>query len=435
MKTFLKALLYLLGFPLMIGAMVYVSLPILEAGKTYGFWIFAGIAVVVLMGILYMIVALVTWSVSRKAKTLTKVRKATAAFVIFALLLTTGVWLAIDRFVPDILDDATSGTITYDDLRDDYMAHAEYHELLLTKFIKMNVANGNLASLTEEQYLAEGYKNEEVKNLIHYNFKSLYKDGYSSFTDAGPWLDIANDSRMTLPTIVHLVINNRKESTEDPDIEDIGFYYGGEGRAAAGKTDSPIKWTILDMQEGDLSFEFVLPESIGSYLDLLLLDPTLIPQLLTAVNSSIKEEALAGSVITIGLKIIGDKDIEKDPTLVKGTMKISITPASEARGVWDYMHMAWLDSNHMLFAVISLFPARRIMFVFAGLIIILTLLIGFIRESEFKKRMPVKAAAPAAGQRKVVPEGKTSTPYVKAYFSNYGTYYDPRERPYQPARR
>jgi hypothetical protein len=434
MKTFVKILLYLFGFPLMIGAMVYVSLPILEAGKSYGILIYAGVIVVALMGLLYLIVALVTWNVSRKAKSITKVRKATAAFVIFALILTTGVWLAIDRFVPDILDDATSGTITYDDLRDDYMAHAEYHELLLTKFIKMNVKNGNLTSLTEEEYLAQGYKNEEVRNLIHHNFKSLDKDGYCSFTDAGPWLDLANDSRMTLPVVVHLVINQRKESTEDPEIEDIDFYYGGEGRAAAGLTDSPIRWTILDMQEGELTFEFAIPEGFDSYLSLL---QPLLPEILRALNKSIKDEALAGSVITIGMKIIGDEDVAQDPSLVAGTMKITITPASEARGVWDYMHMAWLDSNHLLFAVISLFPARRIMFAFAGLIVLLSLMIGFVRESEFKKRMGIQSspdsATPPYTPRKIVTDDNVSTPYVKAYFSNYGTYYDPRQKP-QPRR-
>jgi len=433
MKSFVKVLLYLLGFPLMIAAMVYVSLPIFEAGKTYGLMIYAGIGVVALMGLLYLIVALVTWGVSRKAESLTKVRKATAALVIFALLLTTGVWLAIDRFVPDILDDATSGTVTYDDLREDYLAHSEYHGLLLTKFIEMNVKNGNLKSATREEYLAEGYKNEEVKNLIHYNYQSLLEDGYNSFTEAGPWLDMANDDRMTVPAIVHLVINQRKESNEDPEVDDISFYYGGEGRAEAGLTDSPIRWTILDMQEGELSFELNLGEDIFTYLAIgELLDTKFLEHALAALNKSIPDEAVAGSVINIGVTITDADAVSADPSLVLGTIKIEITPASEARGVWDYMHMAWLDSNSLLFAVISLFPARRIMFLFAGLIILLSLLIGFIRESEFKKRMAgktPKSVAEQVGQRRIILDDNTATPYVSAYFSNHGTYYDPREKP------
>ena len=44
MKTFFKVLMYILGFPLMIGAVVYASWPIIEAGKTFGIYIFAGTA-------------------------------------------------------------------------------------------------------------------------------------------------------------------------------------------------------------------------------------------------------------------------------------------------------------------------------------------------------------------------------------------------------
>ena len=87
----------------------------------------------------------------------------------------TGVWFAVDQVLPDILDDATSGTITYEDVMYDYINKAEYHNLLLTKFIEMNLANGNLNEAYREQYFEEGYRNEEVKNLIHTNYKSLQR--------------------------------------------------------------------------------------------------------------------------------------------------------------------------------------------------------------------------------------------------------------------
>ena len=441
MKTFLKVILYLLGFPLMIGAVVYVSLPILEAGKTYGIWIYGGIGVTALIGLIYLAVGLITWNASRKAKTLAGIRKATAALVICAVLLTTGIWFAIDMALPPILDDATSGTILYEDVRDDYIAKSEVHGLLLTKFIEMNVANGNLTQLSLEQYLAEGYGNEEVKNLIHDNFQSIDQDGYATFK--GPWVDLASDDRMTIPTIVHLVINDRYESTEDPLKEDVIFIYKGEGREEAGTVESPIKWTVLDMQEGVLSFDIdalsmmsgLTDEGLTSLLEMILTDEDtaagieeMLAPILGAVNDAITDEALAGSVITVDVNIVTDSDVEIDESLKKGTINIAIVPANESRGVWDYMNMAWLDSNNLLFTVISLFPARRIMLVFGGLVVILSLIIGAIRESQYKKNLvlpaPQQQAMPyparATVSKKMAKE--YSSPYMKACYRSFNNY-------------
>lgn len=436
MKTFFKVLMYILGFPLMIGAVVYASWPIIEAGKTYGIYIFAGIGLTVVLGLLYLVAGLITWNASRKAKTVTAIRKATAALVICGVVLTTGVWFAVDQVLPDILDDATSGTITYEDVMYDYINKAEYHNLLLTKFIEMNLANGNLNEAYREQYFEEGYRNEEVKNLIHTNYKSLNEDGFNTFV--GPWLDLANDDRMTIPTIVHLVINDRLESTEDPEKEDIIFIYKGEGREAAGKTESPIRWTILDMQEGALTFDLEVVKMISgmeegqlkTILTNLLttnqgvtLGENLINNILKALNAAIKDEALAGSVITIGVDIIAPNEAEEKGAN-PGTVSISITPASESRGVWDYTHMAWLDSNHLLFMVITLFPARYIILCFSGLIVILSLIIGVIREKQYGKKI-VEAAAeeeekPAAAPQR--PEKEFFSPYIKACYASFNNF-------------
>lgn len=436
MKTFFKVLLYILGFPLMIAAVVYVSLPILDAGKTYGIYVYGGIAVTAVIGLLYIIVGLITWGTSRKAKTIAGIRKATAALVVAAVVLTTGVWFAIDKLMPDILDDATSGTILYEDVRDDYLARAEYHQLLLDKFIEMNVANKNLTSMTLEEYKEEGYRNEEVKTLLHENFVSIDQDGYASFV--GPWIDLANDSRMTIPTIVHLIINDRLESTENPDRESIIFIYKGEGREEADLTASPIRWTVLDMQEGALSFNIDALSMLSGLEDetlkglitgILTSEGTtnmiegFLEPILGALNDAIKDEALAGSVITIGVNIVSDSDILLDDSLVKGNINISITPANNSRGMWDYMHMAWLNSNDLLFLVISLFPARRIMLFFGGLVVILSLIIGAIRESQYKKNLviPAEATYPMGGSQQKA-EQEYFSPYIRAYHQSVNNF-------------
>lgn len=439
MKPFFKVLLYLLGFPLMVAAVAIVSLPIFEAGKTYGIWVFAGLAFTAIIGLIYVAVGLITWNASRKAKTLAKIRKATAALVICAVILTTGLWFAIDMLLPDILDDATSGTITYEDIREDYVAAGEYHGMLLDKFIEMNVANKNLTKMSLDAYKAEGYRNQEVKDLIHNNYKSINEDGFKTFV--GPWLDLANDDRMTVPTIVHLIINDRQESTEDPAIEDVIFVYKGEGREEADKVASPIKWTILDMQEGSLEFGFdaismlsgMDDEDMLNTLAGFLTDPTSVAILegalapiIEAVNNAITDEALAGSVISINVDLVPDS--EAGLTVHDGGLiDITITPANESRGVWDYMHMAWLDSNKLLFAVISLFPARRIMLFFGGLTVILSLIIGAIREKQYKGNLlpdpaPQKTQAPLLVRANDKAARDYSSPYMRACYRSFNNY-------------
>lgn len=401
MKTFLKVILYLIGFPLLLTFVALESVPVIKNGITY-WMVWGGVAVAGLMGLIYLITALVTWSVSRKAQTLKKIRKCTAALVIVGFICTTGLWIAVDIVLPPILEDGTDGTIEYEDLMDDYKATSDFHALLLSKFIKMNVANGNLTKLTEKQYLEEGARNEEVKNLIETNFKSIDQDGYQTFE--GPWLDLANDDRMTIPVVIHLVLNKRKVSTQP-------FIFSGEGREA--DPDAPINWTIIDMQEGALEFDLssiLNNESISGMKPLI---GMFLPEILGALNKAVAEDALAGSPIYI--------DLDLDTGIV------SITPAAESRGVWDYMHMAWLNSNDLLFLIISLFPLRSLFLMFGGVLVITSFLIGLIREKQYKKNLVAqKAVAAPAGKTDSYfshkdPEALVS-PYLKSYYQSLEDY-------------
>ena len=107
---------------------------------------------------------------------------------------------------------------------------------------------------------------------------------------------------------------------------------------------------------------------VGTIIDTL--SPMLVPLLYT-LNEAIADDALAGTPIYIGI----------DAT--EGTFAIKINSTVEARGMWDYKKSAWLNSNHLLFAVISLFPARQWLYIWGAIVIFSSLAIGALRLKEF----------------------------------------------------
>lgn len=63
-----------------------------------------------------------------------------------------------------------------------------------------------------KKYTDMGYKSEEVRSLVardgKYNmYDSLNLSGYESWV--GPWVDLANDKRMTIPVVLNLVLGQR----------------------------------------------------------------------------------------------------------------------------------------------------------------------------------------------------------------------------------
>lgn len=364
MKSALKILLYLLGFPVMVALVVLTSLHHVENAASYGIYAYGGIAVSVLLLVLYLVVGLITWATSRKAKTIKAIRISTAVLVLFSVFLTTGVWFAIDNVLPPILDDATDGTILFEDVVENFNAKSDVHKKLLDDFINMNCDNGNLDKSMRDQYLEEGYKNEEVKKLIHQNFTALHEDGYVTFR--GPWLDFANSSRMTIPAVVHLIIDRRPI----PEEELHPFILNGE--------EVFLTWSILDMTPDPIEID--LSGILGDASGILNLIQPYMKDLHSVINNAIQDENVANAKITISL------DTESG--------KLSVKQSSKERGVFDYQNMAWFNSNNLLMLVISLFPMRHIVYVFGGIVAILSLLIGMIREKQYGAKLLKKEAAP-----------------------------------------
>ncbi len=384
MKKIAKLLLFLLGAPLMLALVVLSNMVLLQNNWTYGIYAWSGVAVAGLVFIVLTIIVIVTGKKCKKTNRRQVVRRCTGAMVLSSVILTAGVWGAIDIFVPGILADVTQGTIKSTDLIENYEDKSEEHAGYLTSFIEMNVANGNLTQYSEEEYQKMGYSCPEVVALVAQQCKSQDKVGYNVIKNNGPWLNMADGGRMTIGAVVHLVINERNYMLENDDGE--LYDVREEFKCKIGGEDYAVQWTIMDMTNpvnidlsgimGSISgFLPTVDAAFSKFGGLTGVTDTLTDVLYGAIG----QEEVAGSGIYVRVDLDGEED-EDGSTFIG----ISIQNVTEDRGVFDYKHTAWFQSNHLLVAVVNLYGIRHVMYFCAGFMAIFAVLLGFVRESEYK---------------------------------------------------
>lgn len=414
MKKVLCVLLHILGYPLLLAAVLYFNWNIIMTQtKNYGIFVFVGVIVAAVMAIIYYICyAAITSKKKKKRKT---IFNQTVRLCMVVVITMTGLWVVCDVALPDMLAGATSSTIYYEDLADGWDDRAEVNEDLLNKFIELSVKAGTLPydsskPLQEaiEYYQNAGY-NEAVSELSdnkHYGtigglfaiqYQSINSNGYQTFTH--PWIDFATSDRLTIPCLVHLLLDEReisqdtiknKDYTEYVETED-GIEVTSVFFAVCDKTTNTITlehvdWTVLDMLGTDnvVDLSSLLENGmVGEMLDLL--SATKIPDMLfTAVANSAAQEDLLGSSVKISYNYDGEQK----------TLELVLTPMNETRGVLGYQEMAWLDSNGLIYALVTLFSLRKIFLVFAAWGVVINLLIGLTRgmcKEEKEKRRRIDA--------------------------------------------
>ncbi len=346
MKKFLIAILGILGFPALLGYLGYKSYEMIMGGLSYGVFVFVGIIVTALFGLIYLFVCLGMRN-SAKKKNKKNLYHQTFVAMILCFCLLGGFWIALDVALPDFLADATSNTIYYEDLADDFEARSKVNEALLNEYIRRNVNNGNLSALTLEEYQKQGIKNAEVANMLKIQFESIDKAGFVTF--GGPNIDLALGDRMTISVLVHLLLDER----EVPEKE---YYLYNKTTKEISKT--PVNWNVLDMLGTPMAV-----------INLGTIEPGLQALLKTgmgAINSLLVAkltEDLTSSPIYLGI--------------VDG--ELLLIPSNESKGVLDYQSMAWLDSNGLIYAIVMLFSTRRLFLIWAAWMVLNNLLIGLLR--------------------------------------------------------
>ncbi len=349
MKKALQVILHILGFPALIALVVVINLPIIKGGISYGVMVFVGIIVAVVMALIYYIAFICVVKSKKKSKLKQTI---TLCLVIFFTL--CGFWIVVDFALPDFFADATSNTVYYEDLVDNYQARADVHVALKDEYIRRAYNAHNLpheneeGGYTLEEYQEQGVRNENVKKLLTIQFASIDSDGYASFVD--PWIGMANDDRLTIPTLIHLMTDDRTKNMENVDF---ALY-----DAALEKVkNDPVLWNVLDMMGKPMDIELNIGGEVGDLL------PAAIPLMSNDIA-----------------KIIGDKDILGSPIYISYNGKaITLTPSNESRGVLDYMSMAWLNNNGLLYAIVTLMSVRTVFLIFAGWMILTNFMIGLLR--------------------------------------------------------
>jgi len=336
-----------------------------------------------------------------------------------------------------------------------------------------------------KKYVSEGIKNEQVKKLIKAQYNSINDDAYTNYR--GPLVDFANGGRLTIPVLIHLLLDDKHPSVAP-------FYVGGEAQWEG------TNWVVLDLTPDPISMglpmdiqsliaEF-LPEYAGT-LALIFFDPVALVQseLLPSILSLIGDKNVLGAPIYLSLqstnedgklfinsisvydpdfklianKILDDEDFSYtsaylikngffvgDPDLLglglgESTIALKLIPSGAAsKGTLDYMAMAWLDSNALLVGIISLFHLRNILFAYSAVLVLIAMLTGLLRYAhygtgayeKYKEEKKNKRAAKKAGVPYVAPNSTPPQAQVMAAVprqaQQYGAYYGAPNYYYPP---
>ena len=208
---------------------------------------------------------------------------------------------------------------------------------------------------------------------------------------------MANDDRLTIPTLIHLLLDERDwdETIYTEGIEYKESMFGPttvldtQALLDDMKVNDEFKWNVLDMMGKPMEIELDLDN-----FDLGAID---------GLKPMLKGDTGLIGILKNDLADVVEK-ITGSPIYVSYDGKaIKLEPSNESRGVLDYMSMAWLDSNGLLYAIVALMSVRNVFLILGGWIILLNFVIGMLRgmgkeEKETKITAITKGgSAPAGG--------------------------------------
>ncbi len=434
-KAILRVLLHLIAYPAMVALILYLNWDIIDGQfVNYGIFTLVGVLIAaVMMLVFYIFYPIITRKKSKKSKLCQ-----TVCVILIPVLSLAGLWAGCDRYLPDFISDATSGTISYEDLAENnWKTRAQVNADLINDFIAMNVQIGTLPfpiGMEEEEEVIQYYQTvgldteievlveeecpyKTINELLAIQYQSIDGNGYTAFTD--PWIGFANGGRLTIPCLIHLILDKRTVNPKKVDLESPAVQYteNDDGTITVdqvlfatydeenGLYLADWQWTVLDMtgENTELALGDTLKgvKVLGemTIFDLIQmvygLNDDLIPNVLNDVSMIIADEDIAGSEIYI------QYDSE--------TGNLALVPANTARGVHGYMKMAWLDSNGLIYALVTLFSVRNVFIAFAGWIAFIMLLDAGLRgvckdEKQRRKKYLAQLDAAVKPQAPVEPE-------------------------------
>ena len=131
--TIAKVALHVVGFPVLFLVVLLINLEVIKGGISYGLPVFVSLIVTAVMAIIFY----ATYFLVRTKKS-RSIRNQHVIIAIVALCSLMGLWMVVDAFLPEPLETATSSTLRWEDLSDNWAARAEVNKDLLDDYITLN---------------------------------------------------------------------------------------------------------------------------------------------------------------------------------------------------------------------------------------------------------------------------------------------------------
>lgn len=187
--TVVKAILYVLTFPVMILLSFLICYQAGSQAPYYSFWPYVPVILVGIFALIFLIVGLIVYRKKSKRSVMQK----TVSLLLCCVILTGGFGVLMDVVFPDVISMATSSTLYVEDVYNDYDEQMDYNISLVRQFIRLNLLNGNYDGKYAYSTLAAksgaAYSNETVaaemakyQNDLGYD-SSLVDAKYASYND------------------------------------------------------------------------------------------------------------------------------------------------------------------------------------------------------------------------------------------------------------
>ena len=277
-----------------------------------------------------------------------------------------------------------------------------------------------------EELLQRGFTNNakdpdpELNAIFNRNYNSFNHDGYLPFDDEHLLLAQVS-GRMTIPVVIHLILDDIYQYTQpswdndgnimyeeegnflytiyDPDARDefeaaggeynqtdedgVHFGYNAKGWRVyeSGQVHRPVKWVVLDMLGEGMSLTTLDVANIV-IADVLPVSSLFIPAVTDTVGALLNEDlpkvieyAANGASLGIGLRLNDQAQLE-----------INILSNNVEYGMLGYMQATWVSQDNLLMAVYNVVAVRNWFALFGAIGVVLVIAAGVLRDCGKKVR-------------------------------------------------
>lgn len=208
-------ILYVLAYVPIIAVSLVLAIKCYNLMPYYSFWPFIGVILAGIFGLVFMTITLV---VTRK-KSKKSIRSQTVRTLIAYVCLTCGFGLILTYIFPDVIANATQGTIKCEDLYYNSESQAETNAKLERDYIMYNILNGNLNEFTTDE---DG--NVVISENGDYSYSTLSKRISGTYDYENDIIQANFDRYMdeyTLESITGALDSMRKKSPRKMELYDF----------------------------------------------------------------------------------------------------------------------------------------------------------------------------------------------------------------------